>query len=208
MTKAEQFTTQAEAELRTTSKVSAETCRSSRDLDAEGRAAFAHAVNFICGEQGDYGETAVTATRPTDRLTASRLMLLKLRLQTPDPRWSSSILDRYVRAVLAVPGGTLSEVFNPLLDLLGESSNGLSQPVAQFLKDLVVLCFTRYRKEYDSVPWANLAETVSLRPTQAKCYFGLHAIPPQYMTSELARLISERLSGTRYWEEAMNVLAV
>src|SRR5271169_992935 len=104
MINTELLASRAEAELRTTSRISGETCRSWHDLAPEGQAAFLRAMTFICGEEHNYETTDITVTRPADRMAASRLMLLKLRLNTPDPRWSSDVLGRYVRAVLAVPG--------------------------------------------------------------------------------------------------------
>jgi hypothetical protein len=208
MTKTEVFARQAEAELRSQRKISAETCRSCLDFDDEGRTAFMYAIAFICGEQHDQKASKFTITRPADRTAASRLMLLTLCANTLDPRWSSEVLRRYVRAVLETPGGTLSDVFAPLVDLLGELFGGLSASLANFLKDLIVLCFTEYRNEYELVPWARVAEAVSLQLTQAQCYFGLHAIPPQYMTPQLARAISDRLALTAYQEDATGQMAV
>jgi hypothetical protein len=118
MTSTEEFAERAEAELRATSTLSSETCRSWGDVDREGRTAFAPAMAFICGEQPHNDVTGGPVARPTDRTAASRLMLLKLKVNTTDPRWSSEALGRYVRSVLAVPGGSLADIFVPLLPLL------------------------------------------------------------------------------------------
>lgn len=202
MTNKEQFVAQVEHDLRSTRGISAETRELWRNLDDEARRAFARAMDFPAGDAAH----APGLTHPEDRRTASRMMLLKMGLDTPNPRWSSEVLERFVSSALTAPGTSLNEVFSPLLGLLGESSRELTPPVAHFLKDLVILCFTRFRSEYDQMEWNAFVELVSSQPTPSRCYLALIAVPPQHLPASVAELILSTLASTPYANEAKSLL--
>ena len=209
MTSTETFAKQAEPELRQNRKLSASTCKLLSDLDDQGRAVFARALEFIC-ERPDYissGIDRALSTRRVDRWAASRLMLLKFRADTSDPVWSSFALSRYVHAVMSVPGASLEDVFGPLFCLLGEAGTELTPPVAHLVKDLVIYCFGTFRSAYESVVWHSIAQAMDGQPTHAQSYLALHAIPPEFMTPEIAATIENALAPTEYAKEAEAVLA-
>ncbi len=169
MTSTEDFAKQAEPELRSSRKLSAATCRTLRNLDDEGQAAFVQAMEFICDDPNPIhsGIDRNLLTRRVDRLAASRLMLLKFKVDTPEPAWSSHALARYVRAVISVPGASLDDVFNPLFSLLGELGPELTPSVAHLVKDIVVYCFSACREEYESVNWRAIAQAMGPQSTRA-----------------------------------------
>ena len=208
MIRTDQFASRIEVELRATRAVSEDACQLWSTLDEQGRAAFSRAITFIVGDGCGGAAPPSGTTRSEDRMMASRLMLLKLRLDTTDPRWSSEILSRYVHSALATPGASLNDVLNPLSKLIGESDVELSAPLAQFLKDVVVLSFTQFRKEYEAIDWNSFIESLGARPTQAQCYLSLYAIPAEILTFTTAEMIVERLGHTRYHDEVTNALAV
>jgi len=209
LTSTEYFAKQAEPELRNSRRISADTCKLWDDLDDEGRRAFAQAVDFLCEARGasGAGTDPTLPTRQVDRWAASRLMLLMFRLDTADPVWSSYALSRYVQAVLNVPGGSLCDVFIPVLRLLGESGPELTRTVANFVKELVIYCFTTFRSAYESLDWTVLIRTLGTRPTAAQCYFALQATPPENVTPQMAAIIENALASSDYAKEAQAALS-
>jgi hypothetical protein len=135
-------------------------------------------------------------------------MLLKLGLATDDPRWSSDVLDRLLKAVLEAPDGSVGDLLGALFGVLGDYSPELSKPMAAFIKDLVVRCFTRHQRSYESANWRRLLESLGSNPTKAQLYLALHAIPPQLVTPPLADAITKGLETTAFRDEAVSALAV
>jgi hypothetical protein len=143
-----------------------------------------------------------------DRLSAVMLRLKKFQLDTSDPKWSSYALDRFLEEVMSTPDGSVREVYQGLDAALKAYSVELTKSVAAFLKDLVVLCFTRYRPSYESVNWKELVDNLGGKATAAQLYLALHAIPPQFVTPQLADAIAKGLESTVFRDEAVSALAV
>ncbi len=139
-----------------------------------------------------------------DRIAATRLMLLKLGLAGGDPRWSSAVLGSLVDAVLAAPGGSLDDLMIALDELLGRSE--LSETVAHFIKELVILCFTRHRSCYDSIDWPGLPRRASGERSEARCFFLAHALPPHSFPADLADAVARGLGPTPFREIACDLL--
>lgn len=208
MTDKNDFVRQAEFELRNTRTVSLSTCQAWADLPAEAKTAFARAMSFLgCIPSGTVG-TPSPPTAELDRIAAARLMLLKLGLDSDDPRWSSEVLDRLLKAVVETPNGGVGDLFFALFGVLGDYSPELTKPVASLMKDLVVKCFTRYQGSYESVDWRRLVERLGVNATKAQLYLGLHAIPPQFVPPQLADAIAKGLESTAFHDEAASSLAV
>lgn len=153
-------------------------------------------------------EWQVTGTAEADRVAAVRRMLLGLRLDSDDPRWSSDILDRLIADVVEASDGSVGDLFHALFGVLGDYSTKLSKPVAGLIKDLVVNCFTRHPQSYSLVDWKAIAGRLGGSATAAQLYLALHAIPPEFVPATLAHAISEGLSGTSFQGEAASALAV
>jgi hypothetical protein len=145
------FARQAELELRDTRAVSQSTRQAWENLAAAEKLAFDRAMAFLGCLPSATGSTAPPATSEADRIAAARLMLLKLGLDSCDPRWSSDVLDRVLKAVVETPQGGVGDIVSALLGVLGDYSPDLTRPVAFFIKDLVTKSFTSYRASYDSV---------------------------------------------------------
>jgi hypothetical protein len=203
MTSGEQFTKLAEANLRISPRIAAEVRQVWHDLDQPGQVAFAQAMIFLGGDKHTFSVKSGVAARIADRIRASRLMLMAFGVQGSNPHWSSESLRRYVRAVLDTPGGLLEDVFISLCELLGESNRALSPVLANFVKDLVVLCFTENREAYETVAWERIVGSLGFSPAQPLCYFAILAVPPQHLTDEQRAAIIKGLEKSPYWDEAI-----
>jgi len=208
------FVSQAGFELRNTRTVSQSTRQLWENLAGGRRTAFDRAMVFLgCPPNGKSGKPSPT-TSEADRVAAARLMLLKLALDSDDPRWSSDVLDRLVKAVMGTPDGSVGDLYRALFGVLGDYTPELTKPVAGLIKDLVVKCFTCHRGSYESVDWRQfaenqLAEIVQGNPfTKAQLYLALQAIPPQFVLPALARVIAKGLENTAFQAEAASALAV
>jgi hypothetical protein len=143
-----------------------------------------------------------------DRLNAVLLLLKIFELNTSDPKWSSYALDRFFEEVMSVPGGSVRDVYQGLDAALKAYSVELTKTVAAFIKDLVIRCFTRFRQSYESVNWKEAVDSLGDKATAAQLYLALHAIPPQFITPQLADAIARVLESTAFRDEAASALAV
>ena len=80
--------------------------------------------------------------------------------------------------------------------------------MAAFIKDLVIRCFTRYQQSYESLNWKQVVESLGVKATAAQLYLALHAIPPRFVTPQLADAIAKALESTAFHDEALSALAV
>src|SRR5215469_14329940 len=146
MTDHDAFLAAAREQLRGTRSLADSTCAAFELLPAQHRAAFAYAVAFTgcptAAVPAGYEDREVATE---DRVAAARLMLLKLSVYTADPLWSSHVMERMVDAAVRTPGGQVADVLRALAETLGEYRVPLTHAVANFIKDLVVLTFTRHR---------------------------------------------------------------
>jgi hypothetical protein len=135
-----------------------------------------------------------------DRLQAILLQLNKFELDTSDPKWSSYALDRFFEEIISTSSNSIRDIYQGLDAALRSDSVELTKPVAAFIKDWVVRCFTRNRKE--------VVDSLGDEATAAQLYLALHAIPPQFVTPRLADAIARKLESTAFRDEAASALAV
>jgi hypothetical protein len=143
-----------------------------------------------------------------DRLNAVMLRFKKFELDTSDPKWSSFALDRFFEDMMSTPDGSIQDVYQGLDRVLKTYSVELTKTVAAFIKDLVIRCFTRYQRSFESVNWKELVDSLGDKATEAQLYLALHAIPPQFVTPQLADVIAKGLESTAFRDEAVSALAV
>src|SRR5262249_25695989 len=106
---------EAERELRTTGAVSEATCHAFTAAAAESRRGLEASFAFLGCSIGPEaaGEGPVPISR---RIAAVRLMMLRLSAHTSDPRWSSLLLERLIKAALQPPGALVSDVGRALFE--------------------------------------------------------------------------------------------
>lgn len=141
-----------------------------------------------------------------ERANAVMLRFKRFELDTSDPKWSSYALDRFLEEIASTPGGSIRDVYQGLDGALKTYAVELTRTVASFIKDLVIRGFTRDRQSYESVNWKEVMEGLGDKPTQAQLYLALHAIPPRFVTPQLADAIAKGLESTAFRDEAVSVL--
>jgi len=107
---------------------------------------------------------------------------------------------------MAVIGGIVTDVFQALFALLGESDLELTRTMATFLKQVVILCFTNYRKSYDSADFLWLRRIANAGFTPAQAYLALHCSPPGILP-ECRESILKGLENSSYKNEAIRVFS-
>ena len=196
-----------EANLRRDAKVDENLCGECESLPESELAAFQSILAFL----GCKVSSAIAVSQPVPkdlRLQATKLLLLRLKAQTDDPAWSSSMLEQLLNAVTVVPGGEVGDVILALHDVLGEHHEGVSPPTGHLILQVVVGAFSRHRASYEASDLSRL--TTDLRNpgapiTPAQAYLMLHALPEAVTKEGRDRLLS-LLSGTPYADEAREML--
>ena len=134
------------------------------------------------------------------RLQAAKLRLLRFTASGTgpaesswSPAWSSALLERTVDEIAMAPGGHVHDVLRGLWEALGQTGADLTETMANFIKDLVVACFTRFRQQYAHEGHAWMVKSVAAGCTEAQAYLALHALPE----AELGRCREQLLSALR-----------
>lgn len=71
----------------------------------------------------------------------------------------------------------MSDLFQGLWAILGRSTADLDATIAHFIRDVVVLCFTRHRSLYEEEGFQWMAIAVQKGCTGSQAYLALHALP-------------------------------
>ncbi|HVJ83555.1 MAG TPA: hypothetical protein VNC50_20990 [Planctomycetia bacterium] len=142
-----------------------------------------------------------------DRLKAIESRLKVFQLETGDPKWSSYALDRFVEEAAAAPNGSVEDIYQGLDAALQANSVELTKPVAEFIKELVVGCFTRHRESYEAISWRDTVDSLDDQATAARLYLALLAIPARHVTPRLADAIAKGLESTPFRDEAARAFA-
>lgn len=147
-----------------------------------------------------------------ERVSQARSLLMRLAESSAPsgtatgwkPAWSSAVLEATVERVLSAPGARVSDLFQALWELL--ASAPLTQTMANFLRDIVVLCFTRYRSLYENDDLAWMASSMA-GCSEAQAYLSLHALPEELLNGCQSTILSSLKDGA-FHAEAMKMLAV
>lgn len=142
-----------------------------------------------------------------DRVHGVMLRFKQFELETSDPKWSSSALDRFFKEITAAPGGSLREVYQGLDAALKAYSVELTDTVANLIKDVVVQGFTQHRSAYDSIDWCWANEDLLPGASPTRCYLFLLALPPAKATPQSVVAIYRGLQDTPYQQEAVATLS-
>jgi hypothetical protein len=136
-------------------------------------------------------QSNATPDTETQRIREAQAELLSLTVASGAPNgssvwtpvWSSDVLERTVAQILSKPGSGISDLFHGLWDLLAQTEAPLTDTMSHFLKDIIVLCFTRYRALYDMEDFDWMASLLNKNCTEAQAYLALYAMPDTLLTS-------------------------
>jgi len=207
MTDSVDFPLRVAQQLRATKTISKSCCEEFDRLPLATRVAYVRAMNFLGCESLSIPADGPTAIPEMQRIRASKLMLLKIGLDSDEPRWSSWVLSQLLQAVIDTPSGRVSDLFHALFEILGEHSTALNEVVANFIKVCTVKCFTEYRDSYNASEFEWMMECIMTHSTPAQAYLAMLAVPPKLMQPRHVVAILKALTKTRYWTEAVAALA-
>jgi hypothetical protein len=195
-----------ESDLRRKRAIDEKTCQSFSQLPFEKQQAFAKALAFLgCTTAFAVLPTSDLKVKESDRLQAARLMLLKLSVDMEEPIWSSWMLEKMLDAIVTTPGGSISDLLHALFDILGEFKVQLTATVANFIKQISISCFTRYRKSYDAADFSWMIQHLREGWTPAQAYLALYSIPED-LVNRCRQSILNALASTSFYAEAVNNL--
>ncbi len=207
MTEIATFTAQIEQDLKKNRKVSPSSLDLFSTLPMGEKNALWPVMHFLLGEYQI--ENSKHSERPVQnelRVTGVRLMLLKLSVDTSNPRWSSFVLDCLLNTSMRLEENSLNHVFEALNGILKDKSYQLTETVANFIKELVIVAFTKWRNAYNSSDFKWLVDQIASRCSIGQAYLCLHAIPPSQLTPSCRVDILRALKGTDFWGEGIKTL--
>jgi hypothetical protein len=112
------------------------------------------------------------------------------------------MLEKTVDEILSAPEALVTELFLALWDLMSVGPSPLTKLQAQFIHDVVVVCYVRYREKYEAESFEWLAERITgSNISQAYAYFALLSLPESLMNRCRVAILSV-LAGTEFEEEA------
>jgi hypothetical protein len=199
--------TSAEHELRTTGALSDTTCSSFASADEQARRGFEACFAFLGCPVTRALHSDVPA--PVDRrVSAIRLMMLRLRAHTSDPRWSSQVLEQFMDAALQPAGAQLSDIVRALFALLAEAPPGLSDTQANLIREICIHVVGKQRRRYSAEDFSWFADMLvdpSTKPTAAQAYLAAYTLPPS-LALQCRDSILQALHLTRFEDEVKQEL--
>jgi hypothetical protein len=144
-------------------------------------------------------------TDPQDRVNAVAIMFLDFQIDTHDPKWSSWRLEKLLEAVLTTPQGEVVDVIRGLDLALKKYNVHLTETVANLVKDVVILSFTRARTAYEQASWGWANQELTKGVSAARCYLFLHALPPEKASPAAVVALLRGLDATPYSAQAVDI---
>lgn len=191
----------AESELRTTGTLSEATCRAFAQVDPDERRGFEASFAFLgCPTVAAAAHGYVM--KPEHRIEAVRLMMLRLRAHTDEPRWSSRVLDELFEAARQ-PVGSIGDIIRGLFAVLAECPSGLSDVQANFIREVSTYVVGRLRHEYTAEDFSWLADALTstnATVNAAQAYLAAYTLPPP-LASRCRDWILRALHLTRFEDE-------
>ncbi|HEX8705655.1 MAG TPA: hypothetical protein VF815_42870 [Myxococcaceae bacterium] len=170
-------------------------------LPSESRAAYGPVLAvFGCPYQPE-AIGAGGSPRESERISACRLALLAMYLDTGVPRWSSWMLNEVISGVLSVPGGAADDLLEAVWRMLRDDSIPLTREVARFTRDILGNLLPRHHKGMPvHLRWL-LPLPAGLTSAQAYFSFYVLALKPEAFTQEVERAVEGALKGSDFYGE-------
>jgi hypothetical protein len=106
-------------------------------------------------------------------------------------------LERALEQILSAPDSDVGDVLRALWGLLGVSNAPLDLAMTNFIHDLIVECFTRYRTRYLSSNHEWMISALKRRPTEAQAYLALIALPQSLLGATQEDILAA-LAGSNF----------
>jgi hypothetical protein len=142
------------------------------------------------------------------RIEAVRLMMLKLRAHTDEPRWSSRVLDELFEAARQPAGSTIGDIVRGLFDILAECPAEPSDIQTNFIREVSSYVVGRRRREYAAEDFSWLADAftgTNATINAAQAYLAVYTLPPS-LAPRCRDSILRALHLTKYEDEARREL--
>lgn len=155
MTDFKKFIIQCENDLLKHRKLSLYTLDIYTQLSDQSRILCHSVINLITRENIDNSfKEKMAKSSSEDRILACRLIPLFFKLNSPNPTWSSWLLNRAVDSMLAISNINLSEIATAFLEILCQFETDLTEDVKNFCLDFSRELIANHRsrlRELDSV---------------------------------------------------------
>jgi hypothetical protein len=121
------------------------------------------------------------------------------------PAWSSKQLEETLDSILSASEGAVGDVLHALWTLGGQSDVRLTKPLAQFIQDVVVSCFTRYRARFEKEDFRWMTRELNSAATPAQAYVALLSLPESQAAGARDAILTS-LKGSEFSEAAERML--
>jgi hypothetical protein len=194
-----------ESDIRATRKIGDGTKSAFCNLDAETRAAYQQMMVFIGADMGLLDKSY--RTDPIERANAAALMFLWLQIDTPEPAWSSWVLEKMIDAVLKTPKGEPIDIIRGFDHALKKYNVRLTETVAKLVKDVMTSTFSKVGNWYQAADWHWANKALGNEISPARCYLFLNLLPPEKADAGSIVAILNGLADTPFVKEALAVLS-
>ncbi|MGL4550351.1 MAG: hypothetical protein ACRC33_04125 [Gemmataceae bacterium] len=130
----------------------------------------------------------------------------KFDLTGSEPAWSSWTLEQLSEATLSRPGVTIADLFRGFDLALKRNGVELTEVVANLVKDVALIGFTRHKAAFALAEWDWANEELAKGVSAPRAYFFLRALPPDRTTPASLLSILRSLEGSARFQEAVHVL--
>jgi len=204
MTNTNEFIGLAESDLRTR-KIGDASKSAFRSLPAESRAAFQQMMVFVGADMGLLDKSY--RTNPDERASAVALMFLNFSIDTHEPAWSSWILERMIDEVMNTSKIETIDLFRAFEHAFKKYNVRLTQTVANLVKDVMTLTFSKVGNWYQAADWHWANEALGNEISPARCYLFLPLLPPDKADSRSIVAILRGLADTPFFKQAVDILS-
>lgn len=206
MTEVSGFLAGLEADVASARRASEHSCQALAALAEPERAALQQSMVFLGCPDGVLPDPVAEAQLDRAiRVQVARILLLRFYADTDDPRWSSKVLEDLSDAVVGLPGGSMGDLIEGLVQLWDREKVPLTEVVGNLARDVGLLCFRRHRASYAQSDFSWLVNRLEREPTSAIAYLALRTLPPDD-ADRVQQAILDSLAGTAYESEARSSL--
>ena len=121
------------------------------------------------------------------------------------PTWSSLLLEEKVKSYLAHSDGKLKMWFLGFWKLLDQRNVLFDQILTNFIKAIVVLCFSQYRTAYEKDDFLWMTELLDSDHLPAQAYLAAYSLPEE-LFEKYTSVILESLNGTEFFKEVKDMI--